>query len=357
MRSPSAPVRAARPLLIGAFGLLFAGCGVVSPDDAAPSNTIGSEEIGAAPALPAQEQEVGVLDAGPTDVSTAWAVGPVGGPVVVPLASAPALQAVVEETHGRTSNVSLEMQRFLPFPELATPARADVFEIRADVRQTDDRSAHTLTAEIGFTAEGTVEELAAFYQRAVADLGWTLTADVDQTSATTPVRRLTYDVPASAYPFEDFVIDIRATGEDAAPGSRPEVRLRYRDEVPASDTELRDRFSGWAQGIPLPPDGELKGAGLHTTTETRQSVHYALTVSYPNTTPEDVAAAVRAELPSESFASIPQTPAGDDTDNWIYLDNEFFSDARITTHGVPDKINPVGTLMNIDARATFNDLS
>lgn len=357
MRSPMAPERAARALILGAALVLAAGCGVVTPESATPANTIGSEEVGAETEAVANEPELGVLDAGPTDAGTAWAVGPVGGPPVVPLASAPALQAVVEETHGRTTDVSLEMQRYLPFPDLATPARADVFEVRADVRQTDDRTAHTLTAEIGFTAEGTVTELAEFYQRAVADQGWTLTAEVDQSNSATPVYRLTYDVPSSAYPFEDFEVEIRATGDDTAPGSRPEVRLRYRDEVPVTETELLDRYSGWAEGVPLPAGGELVGAGLHTTTETRQSVHYALTVSYPATVPEDVAAAVRAELPNGTFASIPQAPAGDDTDNWVYLDNEFFSDARITTHGVPDKQNPVGSLVNVDARATFNDLS
>lgn len=279
-----------------------------------------------------------------------WVVDRPVGPPLPALSSAEQIKVAVEEAHGRTNDVAAEMNRFVAFPAVPTPERAELIELRADVRITADRDHHSITSEIAFTAAGTVEEIIDLYRSRFAELSWTLSTESEQLVDGTLTKQLTFEIPGSSYELDDFELRVRL--EQSPTEARTEIRLRHVELANISDGTAYDRFVGWAAGLPLPAGGEITGAGIQTSSVGRNSLHYSLAVAYDGLQPKDLADTLRTALPSPTFGIEPRTKIGDTTDNWVYLRSAFFADARVSTHAIT-KVDGTTTLVNVDGRVEF----
>ena len=325
--------------VVAAMSLLIAACGGAEAASPGTAPTLGSEL-----AIPS-ETTVAVTSTSASEAP--WA--PVEGtmPPLEPLSSAQQIKAVVEETHGRTMDIADRMNRFVAFPDVPTPDRAELLEMRADARMTLDGQWMAVTSEVSFEADGTVEEIIEFYEGALGRRGWTSVRRTEVVTGGQLVHHLAYRIPETDYPFDDFGVEVRPEE-----GARSRIRLRYVTFEQADDVTVQERFTGWAADLPLPDGGRITGAGIQTSTVGRNSLHYSLALSYGGVAPATIAESLREALPAQGFSINPQPASGDLTDDWVYLTSEFFDESRVTTH---ETLEPsgMGTMVNVDARVEF----
>lgn len=308
----------------------------------ASAGTIGSEPL------------AGAEGATPTTADEPWTTEAPGGPPIVTLASAADIRSAVEQTHGRTSDVSAEIRRFAPFPDIPTPDRARVEELRADVRDLDDAAGVTTTAEVAFTVDGDSDELVELYRNDFAARGWTESADRTGRSSGEAVRNLSFAIPDSAYALDDVLVTFSPAPPDDGV-ARTMVRMRYVEVLPPGDP-IGQRLVGWAAGVPLPDSPVITSAGIHTSSVGRNTLHFSIATYYEALTPEAVAEALRRALPAEGYSERPTPLIGDATDNWVHLNNELFDKSWVSTQNIgnqpPSATNP--TKVNIAARVDFS---
>jgi hypothetical protein len=295
-----------------------------------------------------------------------WAPDTPAGPPLPAFSSAAEIKNAVVQAHGRTGDVAEEVNRFVFFPPVPTPARAELTELRADVRIATDGQSDVVTAEVTFNADGSVDELVALYRDHLTDLGWEDSERSDHSLTGVLTRHVTFEIPDTPYPRDDFTVVVRQERVDLTDGlssddglrgaRRAEVTLRYVELVDTDDSTFADRFVGWAEGLPLPEGGEVTGAGIQTSAVGRHSLHYSLALSYDGLTSGRVADELRAGLPTGAFALEAHPPTGDVTDNWVYLLSPFFDEARVSTHAVGTTPGPP-TRVNVDARIGFTPAS
>lgn len=266
----------------------------------------------------------------------------IGAPLA-PDAPAADILAAVEDAHGPTADASAEMNRFAPFPTIATPPGADVVELRADARDSADGRSIIVTSDIVVRVPDSVRSLSQFYQSQLTALGWTQTQSPSPDDPAGPYR-MAFQIPGSPYPLDDFTVTVL---DDHSIGAL--ARLHYVEQERSSDATVRQRFEGWTTGLPLPAGGQVTGAGIQSSLEGRPSLWYSLELAYPGAKPPDVAAGLRASLPTTTFAVDPKPPTGDALDDWVYLTSPFFADARVSPH-----LSASGeTTVNVDARVAF----
>jgi hypothetical protein len=280
-------------------------------------------------------------------------VFPPPGPPLEPQSSAELIREAIEDAHGPTDDVAGQMNRFVTFPDLPTPAGTEIIELRADLRDTLDGQWILVTAEVTVQADGTVDDLVTFYESELTPFGWLQTPATEHAEGPGRLRRLGFAIPDSSYELDDVTVELMALPDGAAgAGARSQVRLRYVALLPIDDQAPRERLAGWAADLPLPEGGAVTGAGIQTTSIGRHSLHYSLALRYDGADPETVAAQVRSLLPTEQFAIDPQPVYGDKLDNWVYLTSPSFADSRISTHTqLAADTGP--TLVNVDARVEF----
>jgi hypothetical protein len=272
------------------------------------------------------------------------------GPSLAGLSSAQDILVAVEQVHGPTSDAAAQMNRFVNFPPLPTPTGAVITELRADARATVDGKAIAVSSEVALEADGSMASLTDLYQRQLGLLGWRLT-DRSNLDPLIGQIRLAFEIPDSPYQLDDLEITLRDHPSDA---NRALVRWRYVELAAAGDLTVRQRFEGWATGVPLPPGGEVTGAGIQTSGEGRHSLYFSLALSYPELDPMQVAAGVRSGLPTTEFSLDPRPPTGDALDNWVFLTSPFFTDAQVSTHGKLKGLLLVApTTVNLAARVDF----
>jgi hypothetical protein len=328
----------ARLALLGSLAVGSASCANAGANEA--QQPVLRSEI-AYPAGPSTSETVAASE---------WVVDDVVGEPLPARSTAEQIKAAVEQAHGRTNDVAGEMARFVAFPAVPTPERAELVDLRADVRTTSNGVYYSVTSEVTFAADGTVDEILDLYQSSASELGWTPLDQNDQLVDGVLLHQLTFKIPDSAYERADFELQVRPEGQST---SRSEIWLRYVDLIEITDGSVYDRFVGWASGLPLPAGGEITGAGIQTSSVGRKSLHYSLAMTYDGQTPEDLAETLRGSLPTPSFEIEPRIKVGDDTDNWVYLASPFFLDARVSTHAIAEAI-PVRTVVNVDGRVEFD---
>ena len=316
-------------LVLGGLLSGVAGCGA-------------SQSTSAAPTVPSLGSDHAEQVAAVTTVSLA----PEGliGPGLAPESPAADIQAAVEDAHGPTSDASAEMNRFGPFPTIATPDGADVVELRIGARDSADGHSIIVTCDIVLRVPDSVRRLAQFYQSQLTAAGWTQTQSPDPVTPAGPYR-MAFQIPGTPYPLDDFTVTVLDDHSTTAL-----ARLHYVEQDRAAGTTVRQRFEGWASGLPLPPGGTVTGAGIQSSLEGRPSLWYSLELAYPDAKPADVAARLRAALPTPTFVVDPKPRTGDALDDWVYLTSPFFADARVSPH-----LSPTGqTTVNVDARIAFS---
>jgi hypothetical protein len=279
------------------------------------------------------------------------------GPPLDPLASAELIKVAIEEAHGPTDDIAGNMNRFVSFPDVPTPAGAEIIDLRADVRDTLDGTSILVTAEVTVEAAGPVDELATFYRSALTELGWQESTPTDYAEGPGRLQRQGYAIPDSAYDLDDFVVELSEVSEVSDGTVDPALaraRLRYVELLPAGDVAARERLEGWAGELPLPQGGLVTGAGIQTVSVGRHSLFYSLALRYDGIDAGTVATEFRSLLPTDAYAIDPQPQFGDKLDNWVYLDNSYFAESRLSTHQPLTPPETLLTLVNFDARVEFD---
>jgi hypothetical protein len=272
------------------------------------------------------------------------------GPPLAPLSSAQDIRLAIEQAHGPTTDVAAQVNRFGSFPAIPTPTGASIVELRADARATVDANTVTVTSEVALEADGSRAALSDFYQRQLGLLGWRLTDRSSLDPLSGPIR-LAFEIPGTPYQLDDVEVTLI---DHPSKADHTAVRLLYVELASVGDTSVRQRFEGWATGVPLPPGGEITGAGIQTIGEGRHSLYFSLTLYYPDLDPMQVAAGVRAGLPTPGFALDPKAPTGDALDNWVFLTSPLFSNAQVSTHGkLAGLVLVAPTVVNLAGRIDF----
>lgn len=342
-RSRLAPRRLGVALAALAFSGLAAACGDEAEadggadGDAAPSPELHSE-VAFLPGLAEGELAAGGI----------WAPDTPVGPPLPALSSAEEIKAAVEAAHGRTNDVTQEMSRFLAFPKVPTPPRAEITEIRADVRNGADGQSRLVAAEATFVADGSVDDLIELYRADLEGQGWGASGQSERVLDGLVTRRVGFTIPGTGYHLDDVEVMVRA--HLGSPG-RSLVIVRYTALADPGDDSGQQRFAGWADGFPLPEGGEITGAGIQTSAVVRNSLHYFLAVTYDELSQGELSRSLRDTLPSGSF-ELDEGPRAGSADNWVYLANPFFDDAWVSTHQATSDPGPP-TRLNIDARVEF----
>lgn len=325
------------------LAVLTAACGPASAGESRTSQTLGSA----------------IADLGGSAVSTStvqvpegeWAPDQVIHPALGTLSTALEIKQAIEEVHGPTNDIAGQMNRFVAFPEVGSPERPELLELRADVRDTLDGEWMIVTSEVSFTADGTAAEVIEFYVDELSGLDWLETDRSELLQTGVVVHRLGFEIPGTEYAFDDFELHVRSQ-PDFDGTARSRVDLRYLVLEPLTGFEAPVRFAGWAADIPVPEGGRITGAGIQTSSVGRNSLYYSLTMTYDEKDPSLVATELRTLFPAGGFTIEPQPITDDATDNWVYLRSAFFDDSRISTHDATDVEGPA-TLVNIDARIGY----
>ncbi len=322
------------PVVMG--GVLVA-CSTSEGSTTAPSS-IGSEL-----AFPSTDTV-----AGPAVDPAAWTDKAPGGPTLGPTPTAAEIRQVVEDAHGRTTDVSAEMLRFAPFPAVLTPERASVVELRADVRDLNDDAEILVTSEVLFSADGRAEDLVTRYTDDFTERGWLLVESREASSDGVPARELEFNIPGSGFGRNDLAVTV-LPDEPLDGVERSLIRIRYLTLQPPGD-ELATRFLAWPGGLPLPEGPLVIGGGIHTSAVGRNTLHFTLAMLYDELTADEVAQAVRAGLPAGGYRERPTPLSGDATDDWVHLSSDVFDRSWVSTQGAG--IGPA-TRVNVDANVGF----
>jgi len=330
--------------------LTTAGCSNVVADEAAPKPTIGSEAIS-----PIDQADAAAASALTISAEDWTEDEPVDGPLP-PDSSAARIKLAVEDAHGRTNDVAEEMSRFVAFPRVPTPDRAELTELRADVRTSSDGAGYTIVSEITFVADGSPTDIVELYQADLTGLGWLVVKESEQVLNGTVAQHLDFEIPDSAYDRHDFELQVRDATRPTGLTPRSEIRLRFVELTSADRDTTRKRFVGWAGDLPLPEGGVVTGAGIQTSSIGRHSLHYSLALTFDGTGPAQLAGQVRSSLPTTDYQLDQRPQSGDATDDWVYLSSPFFADSRVSTHQVPLDAN-APTVVTIDARVEFTPSS
>ena len=328
-------------VIVLAWALAVAACTSTTEKAAGPRPTIGSATV-------LLDGLNGATDpANDVDVDVDEVIGdPLGAQ-----ASPEEILVVVNEVHGPTGDVSGQMNRFVDFPLVGTPVGSVIIEIRADLTNSEDGSAVVASSGVVFTTPEETEAVLAFYDEELATLGWERSERPAPGALAGPRRRSGYRLPGSTRRSDGFAVLVRSgVNPDGSPMT--EVQLQHESLLPAADDSIRSRYVGWASSIPLPPGGEVTGAGLQTTSFGRNSLHYFLDVQYAGQDPRAVADQLLAGLPTDGLSA--KEPSGAVFDDWIYFESDFFEDARVSTVDLAENGGPVATLINVDARASFD---
>ncbi len=330
-------------VVLAAAMAIAAGCTSSNERAAGPRPTIGS----AAVVVDEQGEPRGPETSDEAPVIVDEVIGdPLGAE-----ASAEEILVVVNQVHGPTADVSAQMNRFVDFPLVGTPAGATIIEVRADLTNSEDEATIVASSSVVFTTPEGPDDVLAFYDRELTGLGWEPSDRPEPGTLAGPQRRSGYRLPESTRRADGFAVLVR-------PGVNPdgtavtEVRLHHEALLIAADDSTRDRYIGWASSIPLPPGGEVTGAGIQTTSFGRNSLHYFLDVRYDGQSPGAVADQLLAGLPTAEISA--DEPLGAAFDDWVYLESDFFDDARVSTVDLSIFTGSVATVINVDARAGFD---
>ncbi|MEM8924964.1 MAG: hypothetical protein AAGD35_15775 [Actinomycetota bacterium] len=332
-----------RRAVVGVAVLALAGTACTTQGDAGPSPTLGSELADLAAGAESTTE--------PT-ADAPWAAPTPGGAELSEAATAAEIRAAVAEAHGRTLDVSAEMRRFAPFPQLPEQQRAELHELRAEVREADGGAGLVVVAEVRYTVDGAADALIDQYVADFAARGWLQVAARTSVSDGGAAREFDFEIPETPYRLPDVGLTVAPTPAfDSV--SRSSITVRYTETRPADDP-LANRYRAWTAAVPLPPGFSVTGAGIHTSSIGASTLHYSVAMFYPGIGANEVATAVRSALPISGFEEDPTRISRDETDDWVHMRNPEFDKTWISTQNggdVPTAATP--TRVTVNARVTF----
>lgn len=240
-------------------------------------------------------------------------------------ATAEQIEAIINEVHGPTIDISGQMNRLTPFPAIPTPAGSNVIELTASVNEVINNDA--LRAHIGevqFRVDGTREDILVFFEAQVASLGWTEAsrADESEDDGLTTKTTLEYEIEGIdsglGAPFKLTVVD-------DVDKSDVIVTWRYREFVPLSES-WESRWNGWYDGSPLPDDGTFRNVGVSTDGIFGQAIFFFAEFEWAEET-APFRAGVEAEVAGSGYDLDPDPGTAESR---LYLTHPFFSDAYVS---------------------------
>ena len=169
------------------------------------------------------------------------------------------LRAAIRDILGPTTDVSAQVNRLVPYPDIPTPAGAHLRDLGSDLRSNDDDTLMVDT-DADFYADGSVDDLVVFYQTQLPPLDWNLV----NTSTDTDFR----DNPITVMDFEMAGDDefrpttLTVTLVESVTLTKILVMTNYRAND--ADRSHLDTFAGWYDLDLLPENGELVDASVST---------------------------------------------------------------------------------------------
>lgn len=250
------------------------------------------------------------------------------------LASAEEIEAVLNEIHGPTDDVSAQMQRLGRFPDIPTPIGAEIIEVTSIIDEVivfggDDKKAAIAVTEMW--VDGEIDDVVDFYDTTFAGLGWQSTGDetVTEDEGQTKIRTIDYDIPGvDAGSGNAFELTVRDDIDEA----KTRVTLDYTEFLDPDQAEM-DRWLGWQGDVPLPEDATIESAGISTNGFFGQAIFYVIDYSYADRTEDEM----RAEIDRLMAGSDYSFDDEDTTDFRLEMEHPFFTRASMTFLDLTDR--------------------
>lgn len=168
------------------------------------------------------------------------------------------LTTLLGEIHGPADDISVEVSKLLPFPQIPTPSGAHIMSVEGQTQteQNRDENHTTVSTRARAKVDGTPQEVLQLFDSALTEDGWILRQrdEYDREPAST---RLTFYKSGRWDDSESLAVTV---------GHEPdlditEVAVHYQTEsFPDPDRLLSARFAGWHPELPLPDGGYLERA-------------------------------------------------------------------------------------------------
>ena len=225
------------------------------------------------------------------------------GSSCAPKRHCPEFLPVVHGVIGATSDVAGELAVVAEVPQgIMSPEGSTIRQFSVTYDALDERFVATAT----FSSDATAEDAVVFYQATLAATGFTPVADSGSPEDGETTRQLRFENPNSQ--LDGASVEVTVT--DAA---ETEIELTITDAI---DAGVLNAFTGWAAGLPTLAEATPIGAEMLVTTGSGTD-DLTMTLStlfgYSDYTPEELAAALRAELPTGGFSIDDDEDAGSGT--------------------------------------------
>lgn len=258
-------------------------------------------------------------------------------------ASPEEFEAVMADIHGSTADVSAQMQRLGPFPDLPTPLEAEILKVDSGLSASpDDPGLVRVHGSVEMAVGGEFTDVDNFYQAQMAGGGWQLSRveeGADDPELSKVVRSYTNpDIEASVG--APVIIEVI----DDPVNARVQVTIDYHEYVPAAEGDWV-KWSGWAGDVPVADGGELVSMSVSSFRWRDEAASLFATYLYPDLERDDVLPAVE----EVSSADYTRNPGGDDATTLAYTHSYFdLADVQLTSW-------PGGAAMWFEARFTFGE--
>ena len=252
-----------------------------------------------------------------------------------PFASREEIEAVINEIHGPTDDITTQMRRLGRFPDVPTPIGAEVIELTAILDEvvviggTEDKMAAIGVVEMW--VDGDIDDVVAFYETTFAGMGWTPTGDNASTEddGQTKVRKIDFDIPGidagSGNAFE-------LTVTDDIDEARTRVKLDYTEFIAIDDADI-DRWLGWQGDVPLPPGAEIESIGVSTNGFFGQAIFYLIDYDYPGRSEAELVDEIGRLMATSDYRFDPD----DDSEIRLEMTHAFFERASFSFLDLSDR--------------------
>lgn len=257
-----------------------------------------------------------------------------------------AFAALLADIHGPTSDVSAQMQRLGPFPQLPTPRQASILNVESTLSvDLEGRDVVVVQGAVELAVAGQFDEVDTFYQAQLVASGWVL-ARTDEGGDDPEVAKVTHsytnpDVVGSiGAPLEVEIVDDPANAD-------VQVTIDYNEFVPADQADWGP-WSGWVGDAPIPDGGERVLMGVNSFRWDGDAASLLTYHVYPGLERDEVLPAVEAASPGTDYTRNPD------------LDRTGFGDLDYT-HPSFERVGIVvaswgaDPALRLEARFTYDD--
>ncbi len=238
------------------------------------------------------------------------------------------IERVIRNVGGITQDVSEDMRRLLPFPDVPTPARTYIHFVGLSASEIDEETARR-QAIVGFRAPGTRPDLLVFFETQFTAAGWeeigrSEAEDDDGLLATT----IEYDLASEGT--ETLTLSITEVPD----ATYTDVSWSHVAEIPAEEA-FGPEFTTWPRNAPIPDGGRITAYEISENLLDDEGARFSITQDY-EASQEELFEEVESLIPASDW-EVSDFPA---TSQSIQLDNpNLWSSSILVLSGFEE--NPV----------------